>query len=132
MKINTNVRYGLRAVIEIGRNSGAVLQREIAERQEIPLNYLDSIISGLKNANLIINHGGKGSGYILARKPDDITVYQIYRAFSPELQLVNCFCETSECKRSATCPSKDFWFEMNTQIKNFMENRTLKELMENN
>ncbi|MFA6129162.1 MAG: Rrf2 family transcriptional regulator [Bacteroidales bacterium] len=130
MKINTNVRYGLRALIEIGLNSGAVLQKKIAEQQEIPLNYLDSIISGLKNAGLIINHGGKGSGYLLARKPDDITIYQIYRAFSPDLQLVNCCCETNECKRSAICPAKDFWFELNSQIKDIMEHRTLKELIE--
>ncbi len=131
MKINTNVRYGLRALIEIGGNSGAVLQKQIAERQEIPLNYLDSIICDLKNAGLIINHGGKGSGYILARKAEDITVYQIYRAFSPDLQLVNCSCETNECKRSAFCPSKDFWFELNTQIKDIMGKRTLMELVAN-
>jgi len=130
MKINTNVRYGLRALIEIGKNQGPVLQKKIAEKQEIPLNYLDSIITGLKNAGLIINQGGKGSGYILARKPEEISVYHIYRAFSPELQLVNCFCETNECHRSLMCPAKDVWFEMNARIKEFMESRTLKEMIE--
>ncbi len=128
MKINTNIRYGLRAMIEIARNSYPVLQKEIAERQDIPLNYLDSIIAGLKNAGLIVNQSGKRSGYILAKKPANITVYNIYRAFSPELSLVNCTCETNECKRTNICPAKDFWFELNTKLIECLENKTLEEL----
>ena len=130
MKLNTNVRYGLMAIIEVAKSSDAILQKEIAERQEIPINYLDSIIAGLKNAGWIINYAGKGSGYILAKKPKNITVYQVYRAFSPELQLVNCCCETNECRRSKICPTKDFWFELNSQIKEIMNNKTLEELVD--
>lgn len=129
MKINTNVRYGLRTMIEISKNSDPVLQKEIAERQDISVNYLDSIISGLKNAGLIINQSGKRSGYILAKKPEDITVYQVYRAFSPELSLVNCTCETLECKRSNICPTKDFWFDLSNRLIECMDSKTLEELM---
>jgi Rrf2 family protein len=127
MKINSNIRYGLRAIIEIANSPKPVLQREIAERQEISLNYLDSIIAGLKNSGLIVNSGGKGSGYILAKKAKDITVYQVYCAFSPDLQLVNCFCDTNECQRSNNCPSKDYWFELNSKIKELMSSKTIKE-----
>lgn len=129
MKINTNIRYGLRALIEIAGNTEPVLQKEIAERQDIPLNYLDSIISGLKNAGLIINHGGKRSGYILAKKPAAISVYQVYRAFSPELSLVYCTCDTMECKRTQTCPAKDYWFELNQRLIECMEMKTLDEFL---
>ncbi|MFA6402763.1 MAG: Rrf2 family transcriptional regulator [Salinivirgaceae bacterium] len=132
MKINTNIRYGLRAMVEIAKSPTPVLQKEIAERQEISVNYLDSIIAGLKNAGLIVNYEGKGSGYILAKKPKDITVYQIYRAFSPELQLVNCLCETNECRRSSNCPSKDYWFELNSKIKDIMDSKTIEELLKDN
>ncbi|MBW6492222.1 MAG: Rrf2 family transcriptional regulator [Lentimicrobium sp.] len=41
MKINTNVRYGLRAIIEIAKSNGPVLQKEIAESQGISNYYLD-------------------------------------------------------------------------------------------
>jgi len=111
LKINTNIRYGLRAIVEIAKSSDSVLQKEIAERQEISVHYLDAIIAGLKNAGLIVNYGGKGSGYILAKQAGEITVYDIYRAFNPDLQLVNCACDTNECKRTSICPAKDYWFE---------------------
>lgn len=132
MKINTNIRYGLRAVVEIAKSPTPVLQKEIAERQEISLNYLDSIIAGLKNAGLIMNFDGKGSGYILAKEAKDITVYQVYRAFSPELELVHCVCKTNECKRANHCPSKDYWFELNSEIKRIMNSRTIEELLKVN
>lgn len=132
MKINTNVRYALRTIVDIARSSEPVLQKVIAERQEISLNYLDSIIAGLKNAGLIVNYGGKSSGYILAKKKSEITVYDIYCAFNPDLQLVNCVCETNECKRASNCPSKDYWFELNSKIKDLMKNKTIKNINDEN
>ncbi|MFU8842695.1 MAG: RrF2 family transcriptional regulator [Bacteroidales bacterium] len=130
MKIHTSVRYGLRALIEIGKNSTPLLQKEISKNQDIPLNYLDEIISGLKNAGLISNYGGRGSGYILAKSPANISVYMAYRAFSPDLQLVNCTCETNECKRTNVCPAKDFWFELNTQIREIMTQTSIESFLE--
>lgn len=129
MKINTKVRYGLRAMIEIKNNQHeGVLQKQIAEAQDIPLAYLDSIITSLRNAGLVVNYSGKSSGYILTRPADEISVYDIYRAFEPELSLVNCVCSTNECKRSNICPTKDYWFGLNNQIKQMMRNSTLDEL----
>lgn len=128
--MNTKVRYGLRAMIEIARCPNGILQKEISELQDIPLAYLDSIISSLRNAGLIINYGGKGSGYILAKKQEEISVYDVYRAFEPELVLVNCSCPTQECKRSQICPTKDYWCDLNFQIKSFMENKKLADLVQ--
>lgn len=130
MKINTKVRYGLRAMIEISTNSFNVgmLQKEISENQNIPIKYLDTIISGLRNAGLIINHAGKSSGYILSKPSDQITIYDIYRAFEPELELVNCRCATNECKRLNICPTKDYWFELNYKIKQIMKSSTLDKI----
>ena len=131
MKMNTKVRYGLRAMIEISNNetSTGTLQKEISVAQEIPLKYLDVIIAGLRNAGLIVNFGGKRSGYILTRQPEKISVYDIYRAFEPELTLVNCTCPGNECSRIHICPAKDYWFELSNTIKNQMESTTLDQIV---
>ena len=134
MKINTKVHYGLRAMIVIASelNTTGILQKDIAKLQEIPLNYLDIIISGLRNSGLIVNYGGKSSGYILAKKADQISVYDIYRAFEPELEIVNCNCPTNICKRIDICPAKDFWFDLNSQIKSMMKESTIAMLIRQN
>ena len=131
MKMTTKVRYGLRAMIEIGTKdpSSGVLQKDISKVQEIPLRYLDSIITGLRNAGLIVNFSGKRSGYILTRPPAEISVYDVYRAFEPELLLVNCSCPGNECKRIDICPAKDYWSELSNEIKNQMESSNLDQIV---
>ena len=131
MKMNTKVRYGLRAMIEISNNesSTGMLQKDISAAQEIPLKYLDAIITGLRNAGLIVNFAGKRSGYILTRQPGEISVYDVYRAFEPELTLVNCACPGNNCSRIDICPAKDYWFELNNVIKNQMESTTLEQII---
>ena len=131
MKLNTKVRYGLRAMIDIAANQeqGGVLQKTIATRQQISVKYLDTIISSLKRQGLIINTSGKKSGYKLTRPAEKIPVYDIYRAFEPELLLVNCIYNNVDCKRSDTCVSHDYWSELNQHIKTLMENTSLKQVI---
>jgi Rrf2 family protein len=131
MKLNKKVRYGLRAMIEIYKNksSTGILQKEISAAQEIPLKYLDSIITGLRNAGLIANYSGKSSGYVLSRSPGEISVYDIYRAFEPELCLVDCSNPSNDCNLINNCSAKDFWFEMNNKIKNSMKSFTLDQFV---
>jgi Rrf2 family protein len=134
MKINAKVQYGLKALIDIAgtQESVSAMQKEIAERQEIPLKYLDAIITGLKNNGLIVNKAGKGSGYRLARNPDQISVYDVYRSFEADLALVNCSSLSMEGIPQDSCPAEDYWFELNNKIKQLMINTTLAQLMHEN
>jgi Rrf2 family protein len=102
MKLNTKTRYGIRAMIELAMDWGGkgMFQKEISERQEISYKYLDHIISALKTKGLISNVDGKKSGYRLAKKPEEISVYDIYKAFEPALQIVDCIGEHGECVRA--------------------------------
>lgn len=133
MRMNTKVRYGLRALIEISsrENNTGVLQKEISDKQEIPLKYLDSIIAGLRRAGLIVNYSGKRSGYLLTKPPHHISVYEVYRAFEPELTMVNCACPGNECNRIDICPAKDYWAELSNHIKMQMESTTVAQIISN-
>jgi len=130
--MTTKVRYGLRAMLEISKNENMVgtLQRDISEIQEIPLKYLDQIIAGLRVASLIVPFSGKGSGYNLAKNLKDITVYEIYRAFEPELTLVNCTHPGNECSRNEICPAKDYWADLSAVMKRHMESTSLSQIFE--
>ena len=131
MKMTKKVRYGVRAMIEIIQNEseGGILQKDIAANQEIPLKFLDTIIAGLRNAGLIVNYSGKRSGYVLTRPPAEISVYDVYRAFEPELTLVNCACPGNICNRIEFCPAKDYWAELNARIKDHMSANTLDQII---
>jgi len=133
MKINTKIRYGLRAVIEIACSNepGGILQKDIAVNQEISLKYLDSIISSLKLKGIISHAKGKGSGFKLTRKPEEITVYDVYTAFEP-LVIVECINDESFCDRSKNCVSRDYWIEFKNEYKEMLSRKTIAQIIERN
>ena len=132
MKFNTKTRYGIRAMIELGMHwkGNGVFQKEIAERQEISFKYLDQLISSLKAAGLIENASGRMSGYILSKDPGEISIYDIYKAFEPELAIIDCLSDEGDCSRKSTCASNEFWNELNRLIINYLESAKLKDLAE--
>ena len=132
MKFNTKTRYGLRTMIEIAMHGGrgGILQKEISERQKISFKYLDPIIASLKASGLIVNAAGRMSGYILSRSPEEISVYDIYKAFEKELLIADCLAEKKIPARDYLFTAREFWHELNEAIKQHLQSVKLKDLAE--
>lgn len=132
MKINTKIRYGLRTMIEIAdcQSPEGILQKEIAKRQQISVKYLDYIVSALKLKGLIRNVGGRGSGYVLARSPVEITMLDIYTAFESVL-VVQCVSDESFCERSSLCCKANlYWKQFHRQFVEMLSGRNLEQIMQ--
>ena len=131
MKISSRTRYGVRTMLEIAMNDSksGVFQKDIAKNQSISNKYLDHIIHALKASNLISNSKGKKSGYILTRKPVDITVFDIHNAFESGICLVECLSGNYSCDRSKGCLTKGFWGELNNLISDYFKSVTLDDLI---
>jgi len=131
LKFNTKVRYGIRAMLEIAldESENGIFQKDIAERQLISVKYLDSIIASLKTSGLIYNRKGKKSGYILSRKPSEIKILDIYRAFEPGISIVDCMAPHYICQLSNTCGVRNFWKGLNQTIEDYFSSRTLEDLL---
>jgi Rrf2 family protein len=114
-------------MIELAMNAGSegMFQKDIAEKQNIPLKYLDKIVSDLKSSGLIMNVGGKRSGYILAKNAKDVTVNDIYKAFEGRLSIIQCLHNNIVCCRNKKCASQDFWSHMNDEMESIMQRKTL-------
>lgn len=132
MKLNAKTRYGIRTMLEIATHdqSEGIFQKNIAENQNISFKYLDHIIQNLKSAMLIANAKGKKSGYVLLRRPEEISVYDIYQAFEPEICIVDCLSNRSGCARNGKCSAQGLYGELNTMIRNYLKNITLKNLID--
>jgi Rrf2 family protein len=131
MKVNTKIRYGLRAMIELGLHDEktGIFQKDIAKNQQISEKYLDPIISSLKASGLIINIGGKKSGYILNKPMNEITIYDIYRSFEPELSIIHCTNKPVTCFVSRICVANEFWMGLNENITEFLKKTTLEKIV---
>jgi Rrf2 family protein len=133
MKISAKMHYGLKTMIELAIHSGegGILQKDLSERQCMPNKFMDAVIHELKVAGLIVNVSGKKSGYKLARNPAEITVYDVYRAFEPELRIHFCLVDRKICPRSCNCASRNFLSFFNQEMESVMQASTIENLMKN-
>ncbi len=97
-------------------NQGSLLKtREISERRDIPLKYLEQIINTLKKQNLVASVRGSEGGYRLARAPHEITVYEILNCLEGDLSIID--------KNDPTWGRDQgvFWTELEDQIRRILD-----------
>lgn len=135
MMISTKGRYALRVMIDLAsQNSHAYIPlKEITERQNISTKYLESILSTLVKANLVIGIRGKGGGYKLTKHPSEYTLGSILKITEGSLAPVNCLnSQRPSCDRREDCPTRPVWENLNQIIDEYFESITLDELLRQN
>jgi Rrf2 family protein len=135
MKLSTKGRYGLRAVLDLAINGEkeAVALSGIAERQKISISYLEQLIAKLKKAGIVNSVRGAQGGYLLAKKPEEISVGDILRALEGDLNPVNCsevVGSKDSCSGSELCVTKYVWMRISDSINNAVDTIKLSELIE--
>lgn len=118
-------------MIELGLHKGkdGMFQKDIAKNQQLSEKYLDPLIASLKASGLIINVKGKKSGYMLNKPMSDITIYDIYRSFEPELSIIHCTNKPVTCFISRICVANEFWQGMNDNMTKYMTKTTLQDVI---
>lgn len=132
LRISTRSRYGVRLLFElaINYNNGYMLLKDISEKQDISEKYLSNIVVLLRGANLVISARGAHGGYMLAKKPSEITVKEIVDALEGRPYLIECAINNKMCKKSRLCPSRELWKNLEAEIGKFLEGITLQNLVD--
>ena len=130
--ISTKGRYAIRVLLDLAehRNGSYIPMKEVAERQEISLKYLEKILPVLTKNNLIKGVHGKGGGYMLTREPEEYTIGEILRLAEGDLAPVSCLQKGAEpCKKAAECRTLPMWSKFNDLINDYFDGITIKDLM---
>jgi Rrf2 family protein len=88
VRVNTRTRYAIRALYDLAfhRRGQAAQAKEIADRQRIPLRYLEQILQDLRKAGIIEARRGPRGGYALARAPEAVSLADVLRAVRGPLE----------------------------------------------
>ncbi len=130
MLFSTRIRYGLRALIELGMNyeKGPVLLKVISDRQDLSLKYLDHIFAQLKTKGIIKKMKAKKGGYLLNRAPEKITLYDIIEAIEG-VSRIECLDDPRICKLARKCGAKVLWGKVNDRINDVFKSVTLADFV---
>jgi len=85
-----------------------VLIADLAKRGNMPQKFLEAILLELKNHGILRSKKGKGGGYALAKKPEEITFGNVIRLLEGPLALLPCVSQTAyrrcdECVDEEVC-----------------------------
>ena len=131
MKVNTKVRYGLRAILQIADGYGGepIPISAISESQEISGKYLEQVVGTLRKADLISSRKGVKGGYSLVHPPEETTLWQIISALDSHTTLVECVLEPDICDRSGDCLTRSIWTLLSARMQEFWSGFTLADLL---
>ena len=123
MKLTTRFRYGTRAMLDLAIHSGdkPTCLKEIAERQDLSLKYLESLFATLQTAGVVRSMRGPQGGYQLAQAPRDITLRQLYEILESSHPLVDCTADPNACPRFETCITQQVWTQMYQKCMEFLD-----------
>lgn len=133
MLISTKGRYALRVMADLAEHPAEeyIPLKEIAQRQEISEKYLEAIIKILVRAKLLSGVRGKGGGYRLTRSPEQYTAGEILRLTEESLAPVACLeADASPCARAAACRTLPLWQGLDRVIREYLDNVTLTDLLQ--
>jgi len=132
MKLSTRGRYGTRALLDLALHRGEkpVPLKDIAQRQDIPLQYLEHLITPLIAGGIVWSTRGARGGVSLARPPEEIKLSEVIGLLEGSIAPVECVNDPKYCSRSELCVTRDIWGELKKVMDGVLESTTLQDLVE--
>lgn len=145
MMFSTKAEYGVRVMVALARRASetpegtepVVSLAEIAERDGMPLAYLEHLVARLRKAGLIDSRRGSRGGYLLGRPADQITMAEVVEALEGSIAPIECISESADgrvvCSRESdpghVCPTKLLWTRVRFSIVRTLAETTLADLL---
>jgi|SRR5690606_7597277 len=134
--ISKKTKYGLKALTYIAKKDCGkqpVLIAQIAKDENISKKFLEIILLQLKNSGFLGSKKGKGGGYYLLKKPEDITVAALMRILEGPIAMLPCvslnfYEKCDDCVSEETCSLSRVMIEVRDSTLKVLENTTLADL----
>ena len=130
-------RYSILALVKLASEygKGPLQINQIAESENIPKRFLESILLELKKNGYLDSKLGKKGGYYLIRKPDQVNLLEIIRLFEGAIALLPCISEKyyqpcEHCKDEEKCTIRATFEDIREYTYNKLAATTLASLLE--
>ena len=109
MKFTLGTGYAIGILVYMEKNNPCLVRaQELAEHLDVTPLYLMKIVSKLRSAKLIVSEQGCNGGYRLAKKAEDILIYDIVCAIEGEFSIYSF----DRCRRQGETTSRILWSTM--------------------
>jgi Rrf2 family protein len=131
VRVSAKVDYALRAMAELAAApAGPVTKERLAQAQEIPPKFLESILLELRHAGLVASQRGAEGGYGLGRPAEEISLADVIRAVEGPLASVRGVRPDHVSYTGAASALQGVWLDLRAAMRGVLEQTTLADLAE--
>lgn len=133
MKLSTKARYAVMAMVDLAREGGDNASSSltvIAERQSLPLPYLEQLFLKLRRAELVKSARGSNGGYMLMRSPAETNIYDIIVAVDTPMKATRCNDHSLKgCHLNKTrCLTHNLWKGLEDVVQSYLKTVSLEDV----
>jgi Rrf2 family protein len=129
MQISARADYALRALLTLAASDGGLVKGEtLASAQDLPLRFLENILTDLRRSGLVSSRRGADGGYQLARPPQEIDVATVIRATDGPLAGVRGRRPEEVSYEGAAKNLQDVWIAVRVSLRQVLEAVTLADI----
>jgi Rrf2 family protein len=131
MRVSARADYALRAAAELATaTEGELVKREaLATRQDIPIEFLESVLLDLKHAGIVQSHRGASGGFRLARPPEEISLADVIRAVDGPMADVRGDRPERTEYTGAAQQLQHIWIAIRASLREILEGTSLADLV---
>ena len=114
------------------RDGEALSIEEIARADAIPQKFLEHILLDLKRKGLVASRRGRAGGYMLIKRPHEMTIGSVLRAIDGPIAPLPCISRTAyrrcpDCPDEKTCAVRRLFADTYSAMLLLMDATTLAE-----
>ncbi len=132
MRVSKKTDYALRALFTLVDHFGGVPIpiRELARRNDVPKRFLEQIMLELKAQGWADSVAGVRGGYVLGKKPENITMGEVVRHFDGILAPIDCVSVTGykRCSQETVCRFRRVFLGARNYVADVMDRSTLADV----
>lgn len=131
LKVSKLTDYGIGLMTCLARQDRdrPVTARDLAAEIGLPQPTVSKLLKTLAGAELLNSTRGAAGGYALARRPEQITLAEMFEALEGPMALTECASPVGcGCELEATCGLKPNWNWINQQLLQTLRGITLQNM----
>ena len=134
MRITTLAEYGVICALHLAKrmDEGPITGREIAAREQLPVDYVEQIMLRLRRASIVRSTRGAHGGYALARTPAEISIRDVIAASETTTFDLHCVSHPvgeERCSSAHNCSIRPVWMLLQRKIDEVLEGVRLADLL---
>lgn len=129
--ISAKTDYAVRALLTIAAVEGAspVSADTLAQEQQLPRKFLESILGDLRRGGLVVSQRGAAGGYTLARPADQIAVAEVFRVVAGPLAEVRGLRPHETSYDGAAQHLPTLWVAVRASLREVLDETSLADLL---